>query len=106
MPFFARQVSYDDEVRTGTSEEGHHPVFEAVLKRSGWSTMRLLIAETEDRTALTTYFTSRDCLVEFNGRLVAVGIPKAVYDEVSDYIGSEKDRGRWDAEDGYLVIDG
>jgi hypothetical protein len=68
--------------------------------------MRLLITETENRNSVTQYFTSRDCLVEFNGRLAAIGIPKATFDEVSEYIASEKERGRWDAEDGYLVIDG
>jgi hypothetical protein len=44
-------------------------------------------------------------LLEFKGRLVSIGIPKAAFDEVSDYIGSEKERGHWDAEDGHLAID-
>jgi hypothetical protein len=105
VPFYARQVAYEDEVRTCTSVEGFSPVFETVSKRSGFSTMRLLIEETEDRAALTEYFTKRDCLLEFKGRLVSIGIPKAAFDEVSDYIGSEKERGHWDAEDGHLAID-
>jgi Domain of unknown function (DUF4265) len=95
-----------DEVRTCTSEDGFSPVFESVQKRSGHSTVRLLVDEKEGRVLLTEYFTSHGCLVEFNGRLVAIGIPESAFDQISDYIGEEKDRGRWDAEDGYLVIDG
>lgn len=105
IPFFTKDVAYDDEVRTGTSEEGFCPVFESVQKRSGHSTIRLLIEQAEDRVALTEYFTSRGCLLEFNGRLVAIGIPESAFDQISDYIGEGKDRGRWAAEDGYLVID-
>ena len=30
---------------------------------------------------------------------------ESAFDQISDYIGEEKDRGRWAAEDGYLVID-
>jgi len=106
VPFFARQIAYEDEVTTGTSEEGLFQVFQAVSKRSGYSVVRLFIKETEDSAALTDYFTSKDCLVEFKGRLVAIAIPKAAFEEVLEFIGAEKDSERWDTEDGYLIIDG
>jgi hypothetical protein len=106
VPFFARKIADEDEVTTGTSGGRIFPVFQAVSRRSGYSVMRLIIKETEDSAALTDYFNSKDCLVEFKGRLVAVAIPKAAFEEVSEFIGSEKDKERWDAEDGYLVIDG
>jgi hypothetical protein len=105
VPFFTKDVAYHDEVRSCASEEGFSPVFESVERRSGYSTVRLLIEQAEDRVALTEYFTSRECVVEFNGRLVAIGIPESAFDQISDYIGSEMDRGRWGAQDGYLVID-
>jgi hypothetical protein len=105
VPFFSREVAYEDEVRTCTSEEGYTPVFHSVSKRSGYSVVRMIISETEDRAALTEYFTNRECLVEFNGRLVAIAIPKAAYGRVSEYVCAGKDSGRWDAEDGHLAID-
>ena len=105
MPFYARGVAYHDEVQTCTSEEGFFPTFESVTKRSGYSTVRLFIQKDEGRSALVTFFTSRECLVEFNGRLVAIAIPKASFDQVSEHITEEMDGGRWGAEDGYLVID-
>lgn len=105
VPFFVRNVAYHDEVRTGTSEEGYFPVYASVSKRSGFSVIRLIINESEDRTALTEYFASRGCLVEFKGRLVAIAIPRSVYREISEYVCREKDGGRWDAEDGHLAID-
>lgn len=103
VPFFAREVAYNDEVCWCVSPEGYEPVFESVVKRSGYSTLRLLIAQDEDRASLTNYFTDRDCLVEFSGRLVAIGVPNATLDEVSEYIDAEKERGRWGAEDGYIA---
>lgn len=105
VPFFVRDVAYEDEVRTGTSEEGYFPVFECASKRSGFSVMRLIIDESETLAALTEYFASRGCVVEFKGRLVAIAIPRSAYDEVSEYVCAGKDLGRWDAEDGHLAID-
>ncbi len=105
VPFYAPEVGYGDEVLTGMSEEGYEPVFESVIKRSGYSTMRLWIDETEDQSALADFFTSRECLIEFSGRLAAIGIPETAFEEMSEYICSEKERGRWDAQDGYLIID-
>ena len=105
VPFYAKGVAYDDEVRTGTSLEGFCPVHESVISRSGYSTVRLWMKETEDRALLSEFLTSRDCLLEFNKQLVAIAIPRGAFDEVSDFLGAEKDRGRWDVEDGYLVID-
>lgn len=106
VPFFDRHVAYEDEVTTGTSEEGCFPISQSVSKRSGYSVMRLIISESEDRATLNDYFTSRDCLVEFNGRLVAIAIPMTAFEDVSEFICGEKDSGRWDAEDGHLAIDG
>jgi hypothetical protein len=105
VPFYARGLAYQDEVRVGKSAEGYYPAFESVAKRSGYSTMRLWIKDEDDRNAIVNYFTGRGCLLEFNGHLAAIAIPRDAFDEVSDYICDEKDRGRWDAEDGYLVID-
>jgi len=105
VPFYASQVAYGDEVRTCTSDEGFFPVFKAVSRRSGFSTVRLWLAEAEDRSTLADFFSGRGCLVEFDGRLMAIGIPKTAFEDISEYIAAEKDRGRWDAQDGYLVID-
>jgi len=102
VPFYAPEVAYEDEVRTSTSDEGDR-VFESVVQRSGYSTLRLWIEETEDRYALVEDLTNRGCLVEFKGRLVAVGIPGRVFGDMSGYIYSEKERERWDAEDGYCT---
>ncbi|HUN82793.1 MAG TPA: DUF4265 domain-containing protein [Terracidiphilus sp.] len=105
IPFYARGIAFDDEVATETSPEGYSPVVAKVVKRSGFSTMRISLSEKEDRNAIIQDFTRRGAFLEFNGRLVAVAIPRNVFDEVSDYICEEKDTARWDAEDGFLIVD-
>lgn len=105
IPHYARGLAWEDEVSVTTSEEGYYPVFKAVVKRSGYSTMRLMIEDDEDREKLIDYFTKHDTFLEFDGRLVALAIPRNNFDEISEYICAEKDRGRWDAEDGFLIID-
>jgi thioredoxin-related protein len=44
-------------------------------------------------------------MLEFDGRLVALAVPKERFAKVSKYIASQKKEGRWDAEDGFLIID-
>ena len=105
IPFYARGLAWEDEVKTHTSPEGYSPVVAQVVRRSGYSTMRLSLKSTEDRKELVRYFTDRGVFLEFLDNLVALAIPRAVFDEVSDYVCDEKVKGRWDAEDGYLVID-
>ncbi len=105
IPFYARGLAWEDEVKTHTSPEGYSPVVAKVVRRSGYSTMRLSLKPTEDRKELVRYFTDRGVFLEFLDNLVALAIPRAAFDEVSDYVCDEKDKGRWDAEDGYLVID-
>ena len=105
IPHYARGLALEDEVSTGTSTEGYSPVVEYVVKRSGFSTMRLMIDPSEDRSALVRDFTTHGVLLEFSGQLVALAIPRDQFDEISNYICDEKDRGRWDAEDGYLASD-
>jgi len=67
--------------------------------------MRLSISQTEDRDEIVQYFNERGVLMEFDGSLVALAIPRDVFDQVSEYVCDQKNRGRWDAEDGYLIID-
>jgi hypothetical protein len=105
IPHYARGLALGDEVLTGTSPEGYSPVVQRVTKRSGYSTMRLMIKPSEDKEALISDFTKRGVLLEFAGQLVALAIPRDQFEEVSNYVCDEKDRGRWDAEDGYLVMD-
>src|SRR5882762_5962043 len=81
IPVYARGLAYEDEVRVTTSPEGYHPVFDSVAKRSGYSTMRLWIKDGEDKNAITNYFTEQGCLLEFSDHLVAVAIPRNVFDQ-------------------------
>jgi hypothetical protein len=78
VPFYAKEIAYEDEVRTTISPEGYFPVFERVTKRSGFSTVRLWLEENEDKSAIVDFFTARGCLLEFelNNRLVALAIPE------------------------------
>jgi hypothetical protein len=105
IPHYARGLAWEDEVSVTTSEEGYYPVFKAVVKRSGYSTMRLMIAATEDRQELIQYFTRHETFLEFDDRLVALAIPRHQFAQVSEYVCDQKDKGRWDAEDGFLIID-
>jgi hypothetical protein len=105
IPHYARGMALEDEVLVTTSDEGYSPAFKSVVKHSGYSTVRLLISENEDQEKLIDHFTNLDTLLEFYGRLVALAIPKHRFDEVSEYVFNEKQKGRWDAEDGFLIID-
>lgn len=107
MPFFVRDVGYHDEILAVDADDGDYLVFKAVSKRSGYSTIRLWIGENESLRAVTSWFVDRACLVEFApnfaNRLIAVAIPQSAFEEVDSYIASEKGRGRWDVQDGYLA---
>jgi hypothetical protein len=105
IPHYARGLAWEDEVSVTTSAEGYYPVVEKVIQRSGYSTVRLLIKSNEDRQELILHFTKMDTLLEFEGSLVALAIPRNRFDEVSEYVFQEKQRGRWDSEDGFLIID-
>ena len=105
IPHYARGLGWEDEVSVTTSEEGYYPVFRAVIKRSGYSTVRLMIEKDEDREKLIDYFTERETFLEFDGCLVALAIPRHRFEEISEYVFNEKLRGRWDSEDGFLIID-
>jgi len=105
IPFFARGLAYNDEVAATTSPEGYFPVFQSVLKHSGYSTIRLILNANEDKDELVAFFTNAESMLEFDGRLVTLAIPKHRFEELSEYIFSEKERGRWDSEDGFLIID-
>jgi hypothetical protein len=105
IPFYARGIAYDDKVSITTSVEGYYPVFDSVVKRSGYSTVRLRIKDQEDRENLIDFFTNSKALLEFDGKLVALAIPREKFEELSELIFAEKDRGRWDSEDGFLIID-
>lgn len=105
IPHYARGLALDDEVLVTTSEEGYYPTFKCVTLRSGYSTVRLLISEKEDREKLIEQFTTLDTLLEFDGRLVALAIPNARFKDVSEFVFNEKQKGRWDSEDGFLIID-
>lgn len=105
IPRYARGVAWEDEVCVTKSEEGYYPVFKSVVKRSGYSTVRLMIEPTEDRHALIECFTNWDTFLEFEGGLVALAIPRHRFDEVSEYVFAEKQKTRWDSEDGFLIID-
>ena len=105
IPFYAKGLAWEDEVATHTSPEGYSPVVTCVVNRSGYSTMRLSISATENKAELTTYFNERGVFVEFLDTLVALAIPQKTFDEVSSYVCEEKIKGRWDAEDGYLLTD-
>ena len=105
IPHYARGLAWEDEVSVVKSEEGYYPVFRAVVKRSGYSTVRLMIEKDEDRQKLIDFFTERDTFLEFDGDLVALAIPRHRFEEISEYLFNEKQRGRWDSEDGFLIID-
>lgn len=105
IPFYARGIAYDDEVSITASKEGYYPVFDSVVARSGFSTVRLRISKDENPDKLTEFFTNEGVMLEFDDRLVALAIPRQKFEELSEFIFAEKEKGRWDSEDGFLVID-
>ena len=105
IPHYARGLAFEDEISVTKSEEGYYPVFKSVVKHSGYSTVRLRISKNEDKDKLIEHFTKLDTMLELDGRLVALAIPRHRFEEVSEYVFNEKQRGRWDSEDGFLIID-
>lgn len=108
IPFFARGLASDDEVVTQIVAEGFSPVIKSIYKRSGFSTVRILITDEEDRQALINHFTKYGCRLEFCREFkghVAIAIPKDSFDEVYGYILKGKESGRWGAEDGFIAED-
>jgi hypothetical protein len=103
VPFYAKGLGYEDEVRVGYSPEGYYPVVEEVVKRSGYSTVRLWIEGKEEPSKAVEYFKANGTLVEFLGRLVALAVPLDVLSETLEYIDREKQKGRWDSERGYYA---
>jgi hypothetical protein len=106
IPHYAHGLALDDVVSVKASPEGYYPVVDSVIERSGYSTMRLIISDEEDRDELTRDFTGHGCALEFSGSLVAIAIPRESLDLVSAYIWAAKDSGRWDAEDGFYIDEG
>ena len=102
-PFFDRNVAFRDEVLTRASDEGDFVVFHSVTKRSGYSTVRLLIQEEGDTMAVVKHFMSLGCLVQCNGSHASLAIPQTSYEKVSESIDAGMQSGRWGAEDGYLA---
>jgi len=102
-PFFDRNVAFRDEVLARASDEGGFVVFHSVTKRSGYSTVRLLIQEEEDTIAVVKHFRSLGCLVQCNGIHASLAIPQISYEKVSETIDAGMESGRWGADDGYLA---
>ena len=106
-PFFARDVAYDDEVIAEKAEDGDYLIFKAVSKRSGYSTIRLWIPETESATEVMDSLIERHCLVEsasnFGHRLIAASVPPGTFENVDSFISAQREIRHWGVQDGYIA---
>jgi hypothetical protein len=108
IPFFARDLAIGDEVKTEAIPGDFSPVVRTIHKRSGFSTVRIVISENEDREALIKYLTGLGCRLEFCREyegLVAIAIPAKTFEQVYDYLRAGRDSERWGAEDGFIAAD-
>lgn len=108
IPFFARGLALEDEVVTQVVSGDFSPVVRSVHKRSGFSTVRIVISHDENRQALVDYLTALGCSLEFCREyegLVAIAIPKKTFQTAYDYLLVGRDSERWGAEDGFIALD-
>ena len=106
-PFFARDIAYCDEVLAGKAEDGDYLTFKAVSKRSGYSTIRLWIPESESAAEVMDSLIERDCLVEsasnFGRRLITIAVPASAFKDVDSFISVQRETRHWGVQDGYIA---
>lgn len=103
IPFFATDINLGDVVEV-TPENGQL-LFSRVVRRSGHSTIRLLLNDPESATRVREQLESRGCESEQDTipHLIAVDIPKYdLLDSVKDFVEAGQRSGNWVFEVGYL----
>jgi hypothetical protein len=105
VPFFLKYVSRGDLINANHDEFVR---FSEVVQHNGHNTYRLLLLDTpsEEITSAVEELSSKGLFVEVheNGILLAVDVPPRLNQkEIDDYLVLNKDKGRWQVQDGYLA---
>lgn len=104
VPFYLKNVSRRDVVLV---EKNEFLRFVSVAKHGGHNTYRLLMGDsssTQVKEAMAE-LEAKGLIVELNeaGILLAVDVPaSAPQSEIDEYLISQKEKGRWEMQDGYL----
>lgn len=103
IPFYAWGISAEDEVEAETIDGELY--FKSLVKPSGISTFRLILADPETNAQVRAHLESLGCKSEYNQLigLVAVEVPSStLIQPFLDYIVGEKVKGAIDFEESAL----
>lgn len=104
IPLFARGIAWGDIV-SGVSEEDELR-FQEVVKPSGHSTVRLMVADEAEVSEILEHFESRGCTGQntFMPKLIALDVPPSVsMDDLKQELDMGYARARWDYEEACLA---
>jgi hypothetical protein len=104
VPFYLKNVSRHDVV---LAEQGDFLRFTAVVKHGGNNTYRLLMGEASSSQIKDAVreLEEKGLTVEVNeaGILLAIDVPASVVQrEIDEYLIAQKEKGRWEMQDGLL----
>jgi len=103
VPFFAREVSYQDIVAVETVDGRHW--FKEVIEPSGSSTLRVVVFDISYRHRVIERLRQYGCSIEvsYTPKLFSVEVPKeAPYDEIIDYLNQGYESEELDYEEGCI----
>lgn len=101
IPFYAQEVSYKDVVQAAPDADGAF-YFEKVVRRSGHSTVRVIVFDLKERDDLQRNLEALGCSWEggHEPSLIAVDIPREVgISSVLRFLRDGFDQDRWDYEE-------
>lgn len=102
IPFYARNLSCEDIVEA--IREGKEYVFRRVVNPSENSTIRVVTHDLADEAGVRDELTGLGCSIEGSGipGLIAVNVPKAVLENVLDFLEQAFSDDKLDFEEGTL----
>lgn len=104
VPFYLKNVSKCDVV---VAKQEEFLRFASVVRHGGHNTYRLLMNDSSSAQIRETIaeLEEKGLIVELNeaGLLLAVDVPTSAHQsEIDAYLISQKEKGRWEMQDGYL----
>ncbi|HEX8365284.1 MAG TPA: DUF4265 domain-containing protein [Allosphingosinicella sp.] len=102
IPFYAKNLSCGDVVEA--EKKGNDLIFKCVVEPSTNSTIRIVIYDLMEEAEIRDNLLSMKCSVEGTGTpgLIAVNVPKASLEEVTDFVAEAFANEKLDFEEGAL----
>ena len=105
IPFYVRGISYKDVVDVARDDEGALN-FKNIVRRSGHSTVRVIVSDLKDRDDLRKKLEDFGCSWEGSNQpsLIAVDIPPEVkLASVLQFLEKGFEQERWDYEEAFIA---